>query len=203
MRFEEQVWACERHGVAAAGRLDAAFVPKEQRARAHKPKPRAAAVLVAPRREPTRPVVRTEPQKARTAPRRVTTQTTRLLAMQSEIVARNEAGESLAKIADDLWEELGYASHHVCASKISRFLKVNGVPAAAVRSGPSPGSRPAARFTEERYTEVRAALESGENTWGFAGRRWQEWGFSSRSSCDSLIRKWIRTRAEERATLPT
>jgi hypothetical protein len=124
-----------------------------------------------------------------------TTQTRRLVERKSEIIERNQSGESLFAIASSLWHELGYKNEYVCASKLSRFLKLRGVEVADAQVGPAPGSRATPRFTEERLAEVRDALASGATVWAIAGLRWQEWGFNSRGSCDSLIRKWLRSTA--------
>lgn len=123
---------------------------------------------------------------------RAPNQTDRLNEKLDEIVARNQAGESLASIAADLWRELGYKSAPVCASKISRFLSRKNVAVASSRSGPPPGTKTTQRFTVERFAELTAAVAAGEPVGAFAGRRWEEWGFASRSSCDSLLRKWLR-----------
>lgn len=134
------------------------------------------------------------PRAARPSrPRQPSEQTERLTAMQETIVARNTAGESIATIAHDLWQELGYTNAYVCASKISHFFKRRGIEPAAVKPGPPPGTRPLSHFSEERLAEVRSALSAGTTVWAFAGLHWQAWGFRSRSSCDSLIRKWLRT----------
>ena len=136
---------------------------------------------------------RTPRAPRQTKPRPVSPQTQRLIDMRETIIDRNKRGEPIAAIARDLWQELGYADAHVASSKISVFLSKVGIGAAPVRAGPQPGAQPASRFTEERLSEVEAALSAGENVWAFAGKNWQAWGFSTRSSCDSLIRKWLRT----------
>jgi hypothetical protein len=165
MRETPNGWACDRHGA-----------PEPDR-------PQRASVT--PLARPSRP--------KRTPPARVSTQTQRLKELQSVIVARNQEGESLATIAADLWQQLGYANEYVAASKISRFLRLRGVPVVP-RNGPPPGTQPRQRFSEERLAEVRAALAAGVTVWAFAGAHWQEWGFRSRVACDSVIRGWLRTK---------
>lgn len=123
---------------------------------------------------------------------RETQQTKRIAMRQDEILARNSAGESLAAIAEDLWKDLGYKNPDICASKISHFLSRRGLRPAIHRSGPPQGSMPTSRFTLERLTELRTAISSGVPVWAFAGVHWEEWGFTSRRSCDSLLRKWLR-----------
>lgn len=173
MRMTTEGFACERHGVVAASTAE-------------------ASARLAPVRAPRTPRAPRAPRMAR--PRPVSSQTQRLIATQETIVARNQAGESISSIAADLWHSLGYKNAYVCASKISRFLQLRGVEVAAARSGPAAGSQATPRFTSERFAEIEAALSAGETVWAFAGARWEEWGFTSRSSCDSLIRKWLRTK---------
>lgn len=114
--------------------------------------------------------------------------------MREAIVARNQAGESLARIAADVWQELGYANKHVCASKLSVYLRKNGIERVPIRPGPPPGTRTVSRFTEERYTELADAVAAGTGIWAFAGTHWKEWGFPSQVACDGLIRKWLKRR---------
>lgn len=146
-------------------------------------------------RKPTKPArQRTKQRPQRPREVHVPVQTRRLKERRNEIVQRNQAGESVATIAVDLWRDLGYADQYVCASKIGRFLKIEGTPVAAARTGPAPGSVSARRFSPERLHEVRAALADGSSVWAIAGERWEAWGFTNRSACDSLIRKWLRTK---------
>lgn len=152
---------------------------------------------VEPRTMRTTPTKRAKCPRAIRAPRppRQPNQTDRLIEKRDEIIARNHAGESIKAISIALWQDLGYASPDVCASKISHFLGRRGLRAAEHRPGPSPGTVAEQRFTVERLAELRAALDDGASVWSFAGSHWQNWGFRSRSSCDSLLRKWLRTRA--------
>jgi hypothetical protein len=179
MRWTAEGYVCPRHGLVEA-RPERVLHPRTTSAGVSRP----ASVK---REKRTR-------AKVQTAPRQ-TSQTDRLVARREEIIARNHAGESISAIAAALWQELGYASAHVCASKISHFLSRRGLHAAERRPGPPPGATAAQRFTPERLSELREALVAGSSVWAFAGAHWQEWGFSSRASCDSLLRKWMRTKA--------
>jgi hypothetical protein len=176
MRLTTDGYVCPRHGL-----IETRPAPPvvERRASSHAPS-------VKRERHP-------RPKVAR--PPRQPSQTDRLIAMRDKIIARNHAGESIAAIALDLWQELGYANAYVCANKISLHLSSRGISPAARRPGPPPGAVAVQRFTPERLTQLRAALADGASVWAFAGAHWQEWGFPSRSSCDSLLRKWLRTKA--------
>lgn len=176
MRLTTTGYECERHGAPPPDRSGPIRAHAERTASNHRHSPRIS-----------------RPRMAK--PRPVSSQTQQLNAMRETILSRNQAGESIAAIARDLWQELGYASWHVAASKISAFLKLRGLDVAPTKSGPHPGAQPKTRFTEERLVEVRAALGVGETVWSFADSHWEAWGFTSRSACDSLIRKWLRTRS--------
>src|SRR5579872_361196 len=101
MRLAATGYECERHGAPPP---DRPVMRRREAVVQRTPRPRAQRA--------------SRPSK----PRVPSGQTQSLLARQAEIIARNREGESLASIAADLWQELGYADEYVCASKISRFL---------------------------------------------------------------------------------